>query len=127
MGILCMYFEMFFGVCLCTSKCLGVAGGGDLVKESGNEHGRNRIFFLVSCLCGQSKSPYSGVFVCEGGFNVPTLLDETSFLFVQTIHYAVAAGRATPLAGVFITELKRALADSRRLMTGSGPERLRKP
>ena len=85
------------------------------------------FFFQVSCLCGQSKSPYSGVFVCDGGFNVPTLLDETSFLFVQTIHYAVGAGRATPLAGVFITELKRALADSRRLMTGSGPERLRKP
>ncbi|KAG7224112.1 hypothetical protein INR49_019847 [Caranx melampygus] len=38
-------------------------------------------------------------FVYERGFNVPTLLDETSFLFVQTIHYVVAAGRATPLAG----------------------------
>lgn len=65
--------------------------------------------------------------MCEEGFNVPTLLDETSFLFVQTIHYTVAAGRAMPLAGVFITRLERALADSRRLMTGSGPERLRKP
>lgn len=62
-----------------------------------------------------------------GCFNVPTLLDETSFSFVRTIHYVVAAGRAVPLAGVFITRLKRALADSRRLMTGSGAERLRKP
>lgn len=51
-----------------------------------------------------------------GCFNVPTLLDETSFLFVQPIHYAAAAARATPLAGVFITELKRAPADSGRLM-----------
>lgn len=65
--------------------------------------------------------------MCEKGFNVPTLLDETSFLFVQTIHYAVAAGRTMPLAGVFITRLERTLADSRRLMTRSGPERLRKP
>lgn len=78
----------------------------------------------VLCLCGQSKSPYSGVLCAGGGgggggercFNVPTLLDETSFLFVQPIHYAAAAARATPLAGVFITELKRAPADSGRLM-----------
>lgn len=85
------------------------------------------MIFFLSYLCGQSKSPYSGVFVCKGGFNVPTLLDETSFLFVQTIHYMVAAGRTMPLAGIFITELERTLADSRRLMTGSGPKRLRKP
>lgn len=65
--------------------------------------------------------------MCEGGFNIPTLLDETSFLFVQTIHYVVAVGRAVPLASVFITRLERVLADSRRLMTGSGAERLRKP
>lgn len=32
-----------------------------------------------------------------------------------------------PLAGVFITQLKRALADSGRLMTGPGPESPRKP
>lgn len=65
-------------------------------------------------------------FVCEGGFNVPTLLDETSFLFVQTIHYTVAVGGAMPLAGVFITKLKHILADSRRLITGSGHESLGK-
>lgn len=61
-------------------------------------------FFFMLCLCGQSKSPYSGVLCSRGGSNVPTLLDETSFLFVQPIHYAVAAGRALPLAGVFITK-----------------------
>lgn len=102
-------------------------------KEWGTERGlgrvwaeRNRIFFSVVSMWSELISLLRD-FVCEGGFNVPTLLDETSFLFVQTIHYVVAAGRAVPLAGVFITELERALADSRRLMTGSRPERLRKP
>lgn len=63
----------------------------------------------------------------EGDFNVPTLLDETSLLFVQTIHYVSCWRSNMPVAGVFITKLKRVLSDSGRLMTGPEPESPRKP
>ncbi|TNN25694.1 Homeobox protein Meis3 [Liparis tanakae] len=63
-----------------------------------------------------SESLYSGLW----GFNVPTLLDETSFLFVQTINYALHAGRSVPPAAVFITE-----RDALRLIDDRLAERLR--
>lgn len=94
---------------------------GEGWKRHRHELDKIGIFFFYCRVYAVRVNLLTQGFCVQGGFNVPTLLDETSFLFVQTIHYVEAAGRAVPLAGIFITRQERALADSRQLMTRSGP------
>ena len=94
-------------VCLCV--CVLLQNG----RGKGTEGRLSEIGVSVLCLRGQAKSPYSGlsdqrgrvcVYVCvcvytrcvggEGGFDIATLLDETSFLCVQTIHYVLLPVKA---------------------------------